>query len=88
MKDFTLYENTITSDFIAVVGKSFYKLRYGIQSTIRADIKDDLALVRKELLDWQLKPGTDKTLFTNTTIYPPCMHSSPLYKDALAILPS
>ena len=70
MKDFTLYENTITSDFIAVVGKTFYKLRYGIGATIPADIKGNLAMVRKELLDWQLLPGTDKTLFADPVIYP------------------
>ena len=70
MKDFTLYDNTITSDFIAVVGKTFYKLRYGIGATIPANIKGNLAMVRKELLDWQLLPGTDKTLFADPVIYP------------------
>jgi hypothetical protein len=73
MKDFTLYEKTITSDFLAVVGKTFYKLRYGIQATIRADIKENLTRVRQELLNWQLLPGTNKTLFSDTTIYPPCL---------------
>jgi hypothetical protein len=70
MKDYTLQENKITADFLSVVFKYFRKVRYGIQAITTKDINYDLALVRYELLQWQLLPGTNKTLFADPAIYP------------------
>jgi hypothetical protein len=70
MKDYTLQENKITCDFEKVIFKSFRKVRFGITSIISSDIEYNLALVRKELLLWQLLPGTNRTLFSDRSVYP------------------
>ena len=68
MTDYTFKQNRITADFTKAVMKRFKKMRYGISEAKGPDY--DLATLRYELLKWQLLPGTDRTLFSDATIYP------------------
>ena len=57
MKDYTLYEDTINRDFIQVSLDSLFKEKYDIQTKYK---DRELKLLRKELLDWQNSPYTEK----------------------------